>query len=162
METSARPTKPSLKSDVTSSLCCEKAVARKKNFSDKMAKRNFWKPDFWKVIRRLKKKPNEEQSMRNKNGEIVEEKRQILECKAEYYEELYSKRTQSREEKEKEGNLCKILEEETKTHAGLGNRHGEYVRDMNKQITEKEVTRAIMSTKNKKAPGPRPQALMGS
>ena len=101
--------------------------------------------DYWKMMRRIKKKVQTTRKIRKANGEMTEDCEEILEAKKEYYQKLYSKPIQSIEEKEEEERIKIGLENERKIGNDL---------DINKKVSIKEIEDSIMRSKNNKAPGP--------
>ena len=108
---------------------------------DKNAKEGI---DFWKTMKRIKKKPPTFDKIRNDKGEITDNVVEILEEKKKYFKKLYSKPIQTNaESKEEEEILTEIQELFTK-----GNDL-----DYNRRIATEEVEESIKRSKNG-APGP--------
>ena len=108
---------------------------------DKNAKEGI---DFWKTMKRIKKKPPTFDKIRNDKGEITDNVVEILEEKKKYFKKLYSKPVQTNaESKEEEEILTEIQELFTK-----GNDL-----DCNRRIATQEVEESIKRSKNG-APGP--------
>ena len=102
------------------------------------------KMDFWKTIKRIKKKTIAPTKIRKENGEITDNPTEVLAVKRAYFQKLYAKDDQSKEEKEEEDRIKEKLLEMFRT----GNDS-----DMNKKITMEEVDTSIKKSKDG-APGP--------
>ena len=100
--------------------------------------------DFWKTMKRIKKKPNVFTKIRKENGEITSNIEEILEEKRKYFQKLYSKPAQTDVESEEELEIMERMKE----LYGKGNEL-----EMNRRISTKEIEDAIKRSK-KGAPGP--------
>ena len=100
--------------------------------------------DFWKTMKKIKKKPISPCKIRKETGEITDITSEVLAEKRAYFHKLYSKDPQTREEEEEEVRIKSKMSEAFK----IGNDS-----DMNKSITMKEVDDSIRRSKNG-APGP--------
>ena len=100
--------------------------------------------DFWKMMKKIKKRPIASSKIRKENGEITDITSEVLAEKRKYFQKLYSKDEQTKDEKEEEDRIKTKMLETFK----VGNDS-----DMNKRITEKEVDDSINRSKNG-APGP--------
>ena len=100
--------------------------------------------DFWKTMKKIKKKPIAPTKIRKENGEITDVTEEVLAEKRSYFQKLYSKDKQTREEQEVEDTIKRILTETFE----IGNDS-----DMNKKISVDEVDKSIKRSKNG-APGP--------
>ena len=105
-------------------------------------------PNFWKMIKKIKRKKGTEERFKNNMGEMTKETNEILQIKRQYYKELYAKPTQSKEERTQE----KKYEQEL--NKGLHNEKANMEKEINKKFTEKKIEVAIDKAKNNKAPGP--------
>ena len=102
------------------------------------------KMDFWKTMKRIKKKPIAPTKIRKENGEITENPTEVLAVKRSYFQKLYSKDEQTKEEKDEEDRIKEKMKEAFKR----GNDS-----DMNRKISVEEVDGSIKRSKNG-APGP--------
>ena len=59
-------------------------------------------PNFWKMIKKIKRKKGTEERIKNNMREMTKETNEILQIKQQYYKELYAKPTQSKEERTQE------------------------------------------------------------
>ena len=72
------------------------------------------KLDFWKMIRRLKKKDRCKEKIENKEKEMITDEHKILEIKRTYFRDLYAKQPQNDEEKQQEKEYWEEIEKAIK------------------------------------------------
>ena len=82
-----------------------------------------------------------------KDGTITEDKKEIVEEKRKYYQELYGKRTEKEDLVLKEESMRKVIKKAMKD-----NKNND--KELNRRFETKEVEKAIDETKRKKASGP--------
>ena len=100
--------------------------------------------DFWKTMKRIKKKPPVYNKIRNDKGEITSNIAEILEEKRKYFQELYSKPKQTEHEAKEENEIMTEIEElYTKGNDS----------SINERISIQEIEDSIKRSKNG-APGP--------
>ena len=112
-----------------------------KKIIDKESKEGL---DFWKTMKRLKKKVEPTTKIRKDNGEITEDIDEILEEKKKYFCNLYSKPAQTKKEMETESIILNNLKKAFKSGKEL---------EMNKHISIGELEKSIDASKEG-APGP--------
>ena len=100
--------------------------------------------NFWKTMKKIKKKPMNSAKIRKENGDITDNSTEVLAAKRSYFQKLYSKETQTTEETEKENEIKKKMLKMFK----VGNDSC-----LNARITEEELDVSIKRSKNG-APGP--------
>ena len=104
------------------------------------------KLNFWKTIKRIKRKENEEEVMEDENGRQHTEENKILEIKKNYYENLYKKRNTPEQLTEDQlviRELQNAMDDETENR-----------KEYNQPITIKELETSIREAKLNKAAGP--------
>ena len=98
--------------------------------------------NFWKTMKKIKKKPATSSKIRKENGEITDDLSEVLQVKRRYFEKLFSKEKQTEKEMLDENRIkVKMLE------------HFKMEGNMNEKITEEEVESSIKRSKDG-APGP--------
>ena len=95
--------------------------------------------DFWKTMKRIKKKPPTFSKIRNERGEITNNVTEILEEKRKYFHKLYSKPMQTAEEAEEEKEILTKIRE----LYSIGNDAS-----INQRIDPQEVEDSINRSKN--------------
>ena len=100
--------------------------------------------DFWKTMRRIKKKIPVQNKIRKENGEITGNVEEVLEEKRRYFKNLYSKPKQTEQEIEAE----KAITDKMQEMFTKGNDN-----QINRRIDTKEMEESIKRSKNG-APGP--------
>ena len=100
--------------------------------------------DFWKTMKRIKKKPPTFDKIRNENGEITSNVTEILDEKRKYFQKLFSKPSQTAEESMEEEEIMLQLQKLFKEGNDL---------EINKRIEPEEIESSIKRSKDG-APGP--------
>ena len=100
--------------------------------------------DFWKTMKRIKKKPPTFNKIRNEKGEITSNATEILEEKRKYFHKLFSKPVQTKDEEVEEKEILSRIQELYNTGNEL---------EMNQKIEPEEIEKSLKRSKNG-APGP--------
>jgi hypothetical protein len=100
--------------------------------------------DFWKTMKKIKKKAPVYTKIRKENGEITEDSEEILEEKRKYFQKLYSKQPQTEEQSLEEKKIIERMEKLFKEGSDL---------EINRRISTEEVEKSIKRSKDG-APGP--------
>ena len=118
---------------------------QRKELSKMISEKNNGKVDFWKIIKDIKRKPEEQEKLKNKDGIMTNNMKEILELKREYYKNLYKKAEMNNEE---------IIEEQKMKEEIMEQMENRKDDNMNKDFTEEEIQDAMKELKKNKAPGP--------
>ena len=103
------------------------------------------KLNYWKFIKRIKRKDSEEvESMEDENKVITKEREKILKIKINYYERLYEKKER---DEDKDKRYREEIEKATKDEE-------ENKKEYNKEFDIEELEQAIREIKLNKATGP--------
>ena len=100
--------------------------------------------NFWKTMKKIKKKPMNDDKIRKENGDITDDPTEVLAAKRSYFQKLYSKEMQTTEETEEENLIKKKMLQMFKVDNNSG---------INDRIEGKEIDASIERSKNG-APGP--------
>ena len=113
-------------------------------------------PNFWKLMKKLTRKQTVDEGIRNEEGKIVRDVKEILQVKRNYFEKLYSKVKVSIDEnatkEEVKRDIIEMMEISVTDIVGEGERKEH--EKLNALFSQKEVEDAIRFSKNSKAPGP--------
>ena len=115
-----------------------------KNMIDKRGKERI---DFWKLMRKLKKKDQGTERLENEEKIITTNEEEILEIKRKYFEKLYAKPQLDQEQEETDRKYEKELKEDMNDLAAN-------TEEYNTDFVIKELEDVIDKSKKKSQPGP--------
>ncbi len=101
--------------------------------------------DFWKTMKRIRKKEINTIKIRKENKELTEDPNEILEEKKKYFQKLYSKPKQTAAQEQEEIKLKREIKDGFTKGNDL---------EINQKITTKELDDSVARSKRNKVPGP--------